>query len=133
MSTTVSNTYTPLALKATATTTDTANTSVNEDMKKKARDIGLIVGGAVIVLVQLVLYKYNAPLYSAFLSLYTLVFAVIVLIYIYKERSQSPDATSKTYFNIVSYISFYTIFLQLGLLALSIFAFIKLNNRPNYM
>ena len=135
--TTPDYTYKPLTLTSTTTDTTTTTGSVNtkQDLRKKGRDIGLIIAGTVIILIQLVFYKYSAPLFSAFLSLYTLAFAVIVVVYVYKDRANCETA-NKTYFDTVSYISFYTIFLQLMLFILSIYAFFKLRSqvdvRSNY-
>lgn len=103
-----------------------ATLDTQKDLKSKASDIGLMVLGAMVIIVHLVLYRFNASLFNGFLSLYIITYSIIVLVYVYKQKSKSKTESydSRTSFDAVTYISFYTIFLYAFMFILSVIGFI---------
>jgi len=94
-----------------------------KDLKNKAADIGLMVLGAVIIIIHLVLYRINASLFNGFLSIYIITYSILVLVYVYQQKAKN-NVDSGKYFDTVTYISFYTIFLYVFLFIISMIGFI---------
>jgi len=93
----------------------------NSDIVQKLQLIGILLLGAVILIVHVYFYRINSALFSAFISLYVLVFTGIMLWYIYAHKPKDETPSS---FDLVTYIGFYTALLQLVLLIMSVASFI---------
>lgn len=91
------------------------------DAGKKIANIGLLIIGAVVAIVMLLIYKHNTPMFGMLLAIYMIGYAILVLLYIYTHKRDTTD----TYFDIVTYVSFYTITLQLVIFALTVTVFVK--------
>lgn len=85
-------------------------------LSEKLKNVGLIFFGAIIIVICLALFRSNIYVFTVFLSLYVGIYAVIVVIYLYKKVNDgNPE------FNIIINVSLYTICLILTIALFSIF------------
>lgn len=87
-----------------------------KSLSEKLKNVGLILFGAIIVVVCLVLYRFNIYIFTVFLCLYVGVYAIIIIIYLYKKVNDgNPE------FNILINVSLYTVCLILSVAMFSVF------------
>ncbi len=101
--------------------TTTPTETKNQDIYQKLTSIGLLILGAVIIIIHILLYRYNTAFFGAFISLYFIVFTVLVIIYLYRIKQESRPSG----FDFMTYASFFTIVVQFSLMSLSLIAFFK--------
>jgi hypothetical protein len=95
-----------------------SNESSRHDVIKKLKVIGLMTLGALLIIIHIAVYKYNDRLFSVFISLYFILYTVIVLYYLYNNTSNKDKDSDK--FKIMTYYSFYTLTIQIVLFMLSV-------------
>lgn len=105
-------------------------TTKADDAQAKLSDIGLVVLGAAILIIHILLFKFSPAVFSIFISLYIVAYVIVVLWYVYKYTNY----VSKGDFDLITYVSFYTLFLQVGLILLAIgvmiYRYVKDNKGP---
>lgn len=93
-------------------TTDTTGKNLNANLKVA----GFAVLGIVIFVLHIVVFFVNQYMFNILVSLYVLIYAVLIFIIITKNT----DCFSKSIFNITINFSIYTIILQLMLIILTL-------------
>jgi len=96
------------------------------DPIRKLGLIGVLVLGGIILAIHLYLYKINAIVFSAFISFYVLLFSILMVWYIYYLKK---DNDKPPYFDIVTFIGYYTALLQLILLFMSVATWIRIRKK----
>lgn len=79
--------------------------------------IGILLLGALILGIHVALFLWNSYAFNIFVCLYIVTFSVIVTIIIYQNKKCFIDEPIK--FNILTYLSIYTIVLQFIILIIS--------------
>jgi multidrug efflux pump subunit AcrB len=95
----------------------------NEPFGSKLKDVSLIFFGAIIVVICLALYRSNIHIFTVFLCLYFGMYAIIVIIYLYKKTNSNT-----TEFDMVINISLYTICLIVSLILFTLYTMVKNSN-----
>jgi hypothetical protein len=90
----------------------------------KIKNVGLIFLGAVIIVICLALFKSNMYVFMVFMCLYIGIYAIIVVIYLYKKVSDENQE-----FNILINVSLYTVCL---IVCIAIFAIYLMNASTQY-
>uniref|UniRef100_A0A6C0BFP3 Uncharacterized protein n=1 Tax=viral metagenome TaxID=1070528 RepID=A0A6C0BFP3_9ZZZZ len=92
----------------------------NEPFGAKLKDVSLIFFGAVIVVICLALYISNIYIFTVFICLYFGLYAIIVIIYLYKKANSNT-----TEFDMVINISLYTICLIVSLIIFTLYMMVN--------
>ena len=90
-------------------------TTTADDAQNKLTNIGLLILGAAILIIHIVLFKFNQAVFSIFISLYVVFYTIVVLWYVYKYASRAEQRD----FDFITYVSFYTLFLEIALVVLA--------------
>ena len=102
----------------------TTSAVTNQSMTDKVKNVGLMFFGAVIILVCLALFGSNIYIFTIFLCLYIGIYAIVVIIYLYKKANvNNPE------FNLIINVSMYTICL---IFAIALYAVYLMNASYNY-
>jgi hypothetical protein len=80
--------------------------------------IGILLLGALILGIHVVLFLWNSYAFNIFVCLYIVTFSVLVTVFIYQNKNCFIDKPVK--FNILTYLSVYTIVLQFIILIISV-------------
>lgn len=90
----------------------------------KIKNVGLIFFGAIIIVICLALFRSNIYVFTVFLCLYIGIYAIVVIIYLYKKANDgNPE------FNLIINVSLYTICL---ILSIAVFAIFLMNASAQY-
>jgi CDP-diglyceride synthetase len=103
------------------------SSTTSSDFYSKLKNFGMLIAGAAILGVHVGLFYWNNYIFNIFVCLYITLFAVLVTVLLYKNKSCFNNATRA--FNIITYFAFYTIFLQVIMIILSI-VFLNLKQTP---
>ncbi len=95
--------------------TDTTGKNLNTNLKTA----GFALLGIIIFVLHIVVFSVNQYMFNILVSLYVLIYSVLVFIIITKN----PDCFSKTIFNITVNFSIYTMILQIMLILFTIFMY----------
>ena len=90
--------------------------ATDSDIKGKITNISLIFIGGIIIVIHLILFRYNKFLFTAFVCLYVITYSILVTVYLYKKK----ECANGTDFNIMVYFSIYTIAMEVMIFLLSI-------------
>ena len=85
--------------------------------------IGILLLGALILGIRVALFLWNSYAFNIFVCLYIVTFSVIVTIIIYQNKKCFVDEPIR--FNILTYLSIYTIVLQFIILIISAIFFMN--------
>lgn len=106
-----------------------STTTATSDISSQLKNFGMFVAGATILGIHVGLFWWNTYIFNIFVCLYITLFAVLVTILLYKNKSCFDN--SKKAFSVITYFSFYTIFLEIIMIFVSI-AFLSYKNKNNY-
>lgn len=80
----------------------------DDSFKKKITNISMLFLGGVILLVHLLLFKFNKYLFTIFICLYIITYSILITVFLYKKKECAQGAE----FNILVYFSIYTIAME---------------------
>lgn len=90
--------------------------TTNVSASKKIATVSLAFLGAIIGIICLILLKKNTHIFTIFLSLYFSIYAIIVIVYLYKKTNvNNPE------FNMIINISMYSLCLLICIIGYTIF------------
>jgi hypothetical protein len=101
-------------------------TTTSSDITSKLRIFGFLFLGALILGLHVGLFYMNVHIFNIFMCMYILLFSVLVLVILYQEKA--CFAANPRRFNFLTYLAFYTIFVELIMIIVSI-AFFALQPR----
>jgi uncharacterized membrane protein len=115
-----------------AATTVSSETTTVKPMSQ-IKNMGILLAGAIILAVHIMLLLWSQNIFNIFVCVYVLAFSIFITVVLYKN--QSCFIKSKNIYNILTYVSLYTILLEAVLLAATIFLTFyksKASTKPSY-
>ena len=102
-------------------------------LSTQAKNVGLIFLGAVILGLHVIIYMWSPVYFNIFMCMYILAFAILVLIKVNKYQSCfKPSSSTLSDYNILAYISIYTILLEavIFILIIGTASYNMINRKP---
>ena len=94
-----------------------SNKMVHTSFTSQIKMIGVLILGALILGIHVVLFLWNSYAFNIFVCLYILTFSLLVTVILYQNKKCFVDENYR--FNILTYLSMYTIVLQFIILIIS--------------
>lgn len=102
----------------TTTTIVTTSNAPNNTLKNRFSTIMLVVLGSLTLMFYLAMFRWNKAVFVAFVCVYIITYTLYVIIYTNNKKACFNDEVE---YNVLSYISIYTLFFATIMLVLSIF------------
>jgi hypothetical protein len=93
-------------------------TTTSSDIYSKLKSFGMLFAGALILGLHVGLYYLNVHVFNIFVCLYILLFAILVLVILYQDKACFANQPKR--FNFLTYLAFYTIFIEVIMVFVSI-------------
>jgi len=107
-----------------STTTATTTATTVPSFTSMSKNIGLIVLGAVIMVLHAVIFQLNQYMFTIIMCIYIIGYTILVIVLLYKNKSCFISSDLSILLN----MSFYTVFLEVFLIILTVgFALYRVN------
>ena len=117
---------------ASQETTQITNISTTTTFLSKLKNIGILLLGGGILALHVILYNWSVHLFNLFMCLYILGTSIFITVEVYRYQScyaNSGTAGTRS-FNMVTYLSLYTAFLEVIMFVMIIILSIRDKFRP---